>query len=69
MSVRDYSSHSEIVAAIEKARDTIIGCWDEWEMFAGQEEYDGGSWFDSMNAQLDCVLFGMLDEIPLEFPS
>ncbi len=64
--VRDYTARPDIVAAVENARDTIIGCWNEWEQDAGEEAQqaqDNDAWFNAMNAQLECVLYGMLDQI------
>jgi hypothetical protein len=65
--VRDYSKDEAIVAAVEDARETILCCWDDWEQEAGedaQNQQSNDAWFDAMNAQIDCVLYGMLDQIP-----
>jgi hypothetical protein len=66
--VRDYSNRADIVAAVHEARDTIIAWWDEWDAEAGMDaecKHDNDAWSASMNAQLECVLFGMLDQIPI----
>lgn len=70
--VRDYSRRPDVVRAVEDARDTIVRCWDEWEEDAGraaQREQENEAWFRCMNAQLECVLYGMLDQIPLPPPT
>jgi hypothetical protein len=67
MKVRDYSQNPVVVKAVEDARNTIIACWTEWDADASeaaQIEQDNEAWFSAMNAQLDCVLYGMLDDIP-----
>jgi hypothetical protein len=64
--VRDYQKRRDIVKAVQDARDTIIACWSEWDGEASQDAQsaqNNEAWFDCMNAQLDCVLYGMLDQI------
>lgn len=67
MPVRDYTNRPEVVKAVENARATILACWDEWEQGAGeaaQQAQCDDAWFDFIQAQLDAVLYGMLDELP-----
>jgi hypothetical protein len=64
--VRDYTQYQAIMKAVDDAREAIIACWDDWEREAEQEaqrEQNNDAWFSFMNAQLDEVLTGMLDNI------
>ena len=64
--VRNYTTRPDIQKAVEDARETLLTCWDEWDADAGQDaqrEQSNDAWFAAMNAQIDCVLFGLLDQI------
>ena len=64
--VRDYTLRPDIVQAVEDAGDTILCCWDDWEASASQDaqnEQDNEAWFRGMEAQIEAVLYGMLDQI------
>lgn len=53
---------------IDKAVHTIVSCWDDWDGSAQedeQREQDPQAWYDTIEAQLRCVLLGMvIDDDP-----
>lgn len=57
---------------IEKAVHTIVSCWDDWDGSAQedeQREQDPQAWYDTIEAQLRCVLLGMvIDDDPCSVP-
>lgn len=53
---------------IDRAVHTIVSCWDDWDGSARedeQREQDPQAWYDTIEAQLRCVLLGMvIDDDP-----